>query len=332
MRYLVTFIFSFISTLTLGQTTNASTISSSSSTTIATNGSVLNTGRLMLEGELVLDGNGQIQSNNVLSIPTLSFISGNYSLIGTLQIGNSLSLGGVLSTQSEARLIIESSASVDAQDGGYVNGPLYHRGTGDKFYPIGSGDRYTPVSLAGIQGDSINEVSADWYWQIISEGLFNGAQVALPILSEDASLFSGDNVRGVVLEANADRSTATNLGRGNGSDNTQVVSQDITVGPAVVIGVEIVVELVIRYLISPNGDNQNDYLFFVKLDLIEGTKKVYFLDRWGSRVGVEINTFVNDDPSLGPLFERFEPGNYICILELEDGRSIRQAITILKDQ
>ncbi|MEM9857795.1 MAG: gliding motility-associated C-terminal domain-containing protein, partial [Bacteroidota bacterium] len=314
MRYLVTFIFSFISTLTLGQLTNASTISSSSSTTIATNGSVLNTGRLMLEGELVLDGNGQIQSNNVLSIPTLSFISGNYSLIGTLQIGNSLSLGGVLSTQSEARLIIESSASVDAQDGGYVNGPLYHRGTGDKFYPIGSGDRYTPVSLAGIQGDNntlvgvqsintdiglsagtlpvaINEVSADWYWQIISEGLFNGAQVALPILSEDASLFSGDNVRGVVLEANADRSTATNLGRGNGSDNTQVVSRDITVGPAVVIGVENVVELVIRNLITPNGDNQNDYLFIENLDLIEGTKKVYFLDRWGSRVGVEINTF-----------------------------------------
>ncbi|MEM6524230.1 MAG: gliding motility-associated C-terminal domain-containing protein [Bacteroidota bacterium] len=354
MRLFYTVLFCLITTITFGQLTNGTTISSGSNATIATNGSVLNTGTLALEGALVLDGSGQIQSNSVTSLPSLSIISGDYSLLGTLSISNSLLLGGILSPQTDARLVVESAASISIQ-GGYVNGSLFHQGTGDKFYPIGTANRYTPVSLSGIQGDentlvgvqsvngdiglsttvlpvSISAVSSSWYWQITSETTFDGAQVTLPVLAEDEALFSAGNVQGVVIETGNDRSTADNLGRGGGSDNTQVVSRELTVGPAVVIGAENVVEVVIRNLITPNGDNQNDYLFIENLDLIDGTKKVYFLDRWGSRIGEDIDDFVNDDPSLAPFFERFESGNYICILELEDGRTIQQAITILKDQ
>lgn len=343
-----------IAVFSQGQLTNGTTITSSSNSIITTNGSVINNGTLNLGGELVLDGEGVVRSSGEITIPTLNIVSGDYIVSGSLSITESLSLTGIVRPDDGAQFILEPGTVIDVS-GGYVDGTLFHRGAGDRFFPVGVGDRYAPVNLFGIQGDdntlvgiqavnadvglssltlplSVNSVSSSWYWQIFGEGNFNGTQVALPVLAEDVDLFTMGNVQAVVLEVNADRSVAASLGRGGGSDNTQVVSREATIGPAVVIGAENVVELVIRNLITPNGDNENDYLFIENLELVDGVKKVYFLDRWGSKTGDDIDDFVNDDPSLAAFFERFESGNYICILELEDGRMIKQAVTVLKDQ
>lgn len=344
-----------ISTLALGQLRNNSIMIVSDNTLTLGNTGMANSNTLLFQGnsQLTLDGTGSIESTDVLTVPNLTMQGGEYTIAGNLTIENELSLrSGTLSPGGGISMIIGNTGMVTRQEG-FVNGVLYHTGTGDKFYPIGTNGTYTPVTLSGVQGTSttllgiqavqedinipvsalptnLNAVSSNWYWALISDDTFNGARAVLPVLPEDAALLTA-NTEGVVVEISEDRSVVESLGRGIGSDDTQVAGQDLTNGPVVAIGVRNVVQLTIRNLITPNGDRENDYLYIENLELIEGTKKVYFLDRWGARIGKDIMNFVNDDAGLAAFFESFESGNYICILQLEDGRTIQQAVTILKE-
>ncbi|TRX61176.1 hypothetical protein FNH22_03735 [Fulvivirga sp. M361] len=354
MKSLLSLLLSIYSVTGLSQFTNSNTLVSSSGTTVVTNTSVVNTGTLSLQGELVLNGGGTFTTNSAIRIPGLTLQTGSYATSGQITVTDNLTLqSGTFLPDADAQFIVGPNAVITRQEG-YVAGTLYHQGAGDKFFPIGTADTYTPVSLTEVQNAtealvgiravnqdigintavlpvSINNVSSDWYWEILAENTFNGARIALPVLPEDSELLSSGNVEGVVVEVSDDLSQANSLGRGSGSDGTQVVSRDITTGPIVTLGARNIVQVVIRNLITPNGDNENDYLFIENLELIEGTKKVYFLDRWGANTGNNIMDFVNDDPGLTAFFERFESGNYICVLQLEDGRKIKQPVTILKE-
>lgn len=85
----------------------------------------------------------------------------------------------------------------------------------------------------------------------------------------------------------------------------------------------------IRNLITPNGDGDNDRLYIENLELYPGAHTVTLAERNGKPV-ITMNNFSNDNISVSDDFERLEPGAYICVLVLADGTKFMQSITILK--
>ncbi len=85
----------------------------------------------------------------------------------------------------------------------------------------------------------------------------------------------------------------------------------------------------IRNLITPNGDGENDRLYIENLELYEGQHTVHFSDRNGKSL-FTIENFSNDNVSIADDFERLDSGPYICILVLADGTRFMQSITLLK--
>jgi hypothetical protein len=85
----------------------------------------------------------------------------------------------------------------------------------------------------------------------------------------------------------------------------------------------------IRNLITPNGDGQNDRLFIENLELYPGQHTVTITDRNGRPI-FTINNFSNDNISPTDDFKRLDSGPYICVLVLADGSKFMESITILK--
>ncbi len=85
----------------------------------------------------------------------------------------------------------------------------------------------------------------------------------------------------------------------------------------------------IRNLITPNGDGENDRLYIENLELYPGAHTVTITERNGKPV-MTIRDFSNDNVSVSDDFARLDEGAYICVLVLADGNKFMESITILK--
>ncbi|ELR72237.1 hypothetical protein C900_01791 [Fulvivirga imtechensis AK7] len=332
------------------------TMASAPGTEITTNASFFNEGELVLGNNTTLSivGQGVIESINSIEIPQLIMSGSSYSLSGQWIISKALSLqSGTITPDASAQLTVGPGGTVIAENGAYVNGTLFHTGTGEKFYPIGVAGTYAPVTLHSVQGagdlllgiqahtgslgettlpNNVQSASSNWHWEMHILGTFSGSTVTLPVLAGDEALLEGGNTQPVVLESNSDLTLITDLGNGLASDKTLVRSNKPAVGPFLLLGSKLILVPIIHNIITPNGDEKNDYLIIDAVEAYADSNEVIILDRWGNEVYRQENfrNFNAFDNPYDNSFDFLASGNYICILKYGNGQTLKQTITVLK--
>jgi hypothetical protein len=312
-----------------GGLNNASTLTDLSSAQVFLTGGnqTIMTGIPMTVLGLTIDGGGT------------KTLSGEWTLLRDLVFNR-----GIVSVSS-GKLLYTGSTILQGNPDAYVNGTLFQRGAGVRFFPVGEGTTYMPMSLNDVQ-DAATEIGvtpvttradlelpldvnsiANRYWQLTASGgtvRSSSASLYFPGSSIDASQ------QLVVVQADdANGATAVNLGGGIQGDF--VTSFVPVTKPVLTLGVGDEVNILIRDLITPYfDDGVNDQLHIVNIEFTV-ENKVTLMDRWGLVVK-QWKNFRNEEAYD---FSQFSPGNYICVLEYQltpeaGTKKMSQMVTILK--
>ncbi len=163
----------------------------------------LDTGRFILSGD-----KPQLINHNGQKVYTLVIDGAGEKTLGSdLGVTNKFKLNNGLITPTENFLLtLQNSVEVsEGNDNSYVNGTLYHIGLGDKRYPIGKNNHYSPVSLLDIQGSDptigfevfepntdpqypkvLQSVSETRYWKkTIMAGTLDGSRINLRVAEDE---------------------------------------------------------------------------------------------------------------------------------------------------
>lgn len=344
-------------------TTSATTQFTTSATTVmATNGAIRNSSTAFnFRGSIELTGANQLLTSAVpVTLGGLALASsGNKSVEGEWTITRELLFRQGLLAPSFApvnggKILYMGSATLSGNPNSYVNGTLYQRGEGTRFFPLGEGATYLPMSLTNVQdGDveigvrafnsgvsltlplDVSEVANNRHWRIsTSGGTYRGSPASLYV---PGSSVDGSGQLVVVQAEDAADATAINLGGGLSGDF--VASFLAANKPILTLGIGERVDLRILDLITPfNADNINDQLKIVNVEYTFDNK-VTLLDRWGVPVKTWKNFRNYDDPinpnTDGFDFSRLSPGNYVCVLEFQltpdsPVQKLTQMISVLK--
>jgi hypothetical protein len=187
---------------------------------VVTGGEVVNKATFVNQGNLVLTSNWQNLASYPSALGSIALLgsapqkfSHNGDAIGVLYIENPTSVEvsgdvtvagklilaeGLVIPVNSAEVVISEEAVVEGGgSNAYVEGMLYHSGTGTKFYPIGKNGWYAPLTLEQVTGQNpvvgveFSESTAqpltgpdmqlpDFYWQVHSlSGTFTGSPVSL---------------------------------------------------------------------------------------------------------------------------------------------------------
>jgi len=338
-------------------------------TTISSNTIVIAKGEISIRGSfgnnsaqtnfnetyLLLKGASQtLNTSSPLTLRGLTVEGGSTkTLQGEWTITNDLVFTSGIVTIGSGKILYSGSDVLSGNPASFVNGQLFQRGTGTRFYPIGVGNVYAPMAFGSVQQGNIDlgvrafaanaslslplDVSAiatNRYWEVnTAGGTFSGSGVSLYV--PGSSIDAASQL--IVVQADAVGGDAVNLGGGVTGDF--VVSFDPAVQPILTLGIVETVELQIKDLITPfNSDEINDFL---KIDNIQFTSEntVTLLDRWGVVVKTWTNFRNYDDPNDPNTdafdFSRLSPGNYICVVQYRltpssPKQEMTQMISVLK--
>ena len=222
---------------------------------------------LQTPGTIRLVGTNQQVHANDLSLGNLSIEGGGTKqLRGAIVLQNELSLvDGVLQTNESSQLILTSDAQVEGgSSDSYVNGFLYHSGTGEKFYPIGNSGIYAPVTLLNVTGDNPTVGVAyfptsaiagpEFHWQQrVINGTYDGSAAQLTFMSDHAD-YRDYSPELVILSAEERSDQYTVLGqsslavRGN---RYTIASDQPTAQPILSVGFDIPEDS--KHLYLPNA-------------------------------------------------------------------------------
>jgi hypothetical protein len=267
---------------------------------------------------------------------------GTKTIQGTWEVQTTFDLiNGLVTVVPGAKLAYSGTEPLTGSADSYVNGQLYYRGSGQLFFPIGTSALYVPVTInnASDQEYGIQVVASDPAFALppgVTAGftehywLFTVApatDVSLSTNGMDAFLQQGGAP--IVLEAAATGGVATTLS-GTVADNFVTSAQAVS---QVVVGVGLQPEftVIIHDMITPfTADDVNDKLFIENIDLTT-SNHVTLIDRYGVVVS-EWDDYSNE---IEYDFQRFSPGNYICVVEYVPTGSTAKAVakgnvTILK--
>jgi hypothetical protein len=267
--------------------------------------------------------------------------AGVKTLSGNWDVSNELVLTeGILKIANGSKLTYSGSSPLTGQSSSFIDGFLFRRGSGRMLFPIGAGSQYSPAVLENpAQGEygvrvvpqdpafAITEpVEASFtgqYWEVAGSP---NSTISLSLNGMDSFL---EGKIPVVLEAAATGSIATSLS-GTVADNFVISAQNIS-QPIVGVGALAEFALVIHDLVTPfTRDEVNDKIHIKNIHLTT-SNKVKLLDRYGVVVG-EWTNYSND---IDFDFQKFSPGNYLCIVEYDLPASsaksvVKGMITILK--
>ncbi len=338
------------------------TISTNADVSIESNLSNLGSASLVLVGE-----NQNITTANEFVIKRLTILGGGlkrFTNRTTVEILLDLSEGHILAEDAFGFAgdpgLIENASELS-----FVLDKFFYDRTATDVsstltFPIGSnanGVGYAPLVVEGVSSGSlvvgsvsngsfasevspinlpleVGSASSNWYWQIEDENNnFSGGQIVLPFREEDKAEFNTFD-RPVVLQVDAS-GLAVNLDNDflSGSiadDNVQSRNPGST--GYFMVGRVISETPLVHNIISPNGDNVNDYLFVQNVDRYP-ENEITLVDRWGVAVYQKKN-YVNPVPEVGLPGDDFTflpPGNYICIFKYNGGENtIKQTVTVAK--
>jgi hypothetical protein len=278
----------------------------------------------LFAADLLLSGTDQTLSTVApVVLNSLSIGGGGIkTLEGQWEVQNKLELGdGVVVVGSGAKLVYSGSQAVAGSTDSYVNGYFYYKGSGLLFFPVGTTGVYAPLVITNatdsqeygvraVEGDAgfalPPDVKASFtghYWELTAAP---NSTVSLSLDGMDVLLQEGVPV---VLQAQAVGGVATSL---SGSVNNNLVTSANAVSETIVgVGVLPEFTLIIHDMITPfTQDDVNDKLVIENIDLTE-SNKVTFIDRYG----VIVKEWTNYTNDIEFDFQRFNPGNYICVVE-----------------
>ena len=180
--------------------------------------SIIDSGRFIL-----YSAKPQLINHNSQEVYTLVVDGAGEKTLGSdLKVSNTFELiNGLITPTENFLLTMQDNVKVtDGNDNSYVNGALYHVGLGDKLFPIGKNNHYSPVQLLDVQGSTptigfevfepntdpqypkaLQAVSETRYWKKnILAGTLDGSRINLRV-AEDENI--GDVTLAVITEATA---------------------------------------------------------------------------------------------------------------------------------
>jgi gliding motility-associated-like protein len=242
---------------------------------------------------------------------------GEKRFLANITIENELNLSeGVLVSSNDAKIIFSSTAKITGgSDDAYIVGTVYHKGAGQKLFPVGDGNHYLPVTLTNIEGASaevgvrvvdmnntsiplkkevlLTAISNQRYWELdVISGSISNSKAILPVVDEN--IVTSETLA-VVAESDDLSNEFRNLGHDTDaqSSNDRVTSNNFISMRFLAVGAKKETESVFVYnAISPNGDDKNGVL---TIDNIESfpDNKVSLFNRWGDKV-FEMMGYDND--------------------------------------
>ena len=329
---------------------------------LVNNGTIINNGDMQVGGAWINNnqydaGTGQITFNSdhpqVINHNDQSFSKltisggGEKRFLANITIENELNLSdGVLVSSNDAKIIFNSTAHITGgSDDAYIVGAVYHKGPGQKFFPVGDGNNYLPVTLTNIEGATaevglhvvdlnntstplkkeklLTAISDQRYWELdVVSGSIANSKAILPVVDE--SIVTSETLA-VVAESDALSNEFRNLGHETGTQlsNDRVTSNNFISMRFLAVGAKKDNESVFVYnAISPNGDDKNGVLI---IDNIESfpDNKVSLFNRWGDKVfemigyDNEIKVFVGRK-NIGSD-EDLSAGTYYYVIHRREG-------------
>ena len=332
--------------------------------TLVNNGTIINNGDMQVGGSWINNmqydaGQGQITFNsdrpqvinhNDQAFSKLTIRGGGEKLfLANITIEDELDLSdGTLVSQNGARIIFSPGAQiVGGSDRAHINGPVYHRGAGEKLFPLGNGSVYLPVTLLNIEGadaevgvqsvelqgialqpsPSLKAVSASRYWQLdVVSGQISQSQVTLPV--RDESMVT-DADQAVVSQSQGLSGKFETLGQSQfeGSVfNGMVTSSNFVTMPFLAVATASDDRrLVVYNAVSPNGDGLNDFLRILNIEYFPENKFSLF-NRWGDLV-FEMEGYDNAERvfrgrSSVSGEKELPTGTYFYVIETGDGQKV----------
>ncbi|MGB3848599.1 MAG: hypothetical protein WA958_01430 [Tunicatimonas sp.] len=190
---------------------------------------------------------------------------------------NRLSLtNGILQPSASSQLLIAPSSQITGGSAqSYVDGFLYHQGTGTKFYPVGRNGTYAPATLLNVTGDepvmgmayfsspAIDGTPFHWQVQTLS-GTYAGSRAELTFTAPNAD-YAAYRDEIMVLGAETPGTDFTSLGQSTLSgqgDRFTISSDEPSALPLLTVGFDIPVNTQNLYLpnafsaSAPNPEDQ----------------------------------------------------------------------------
>ena len=289
-------------------------------------------------GTLILAGDDQQIMNNGQTLQDLELRNGSKTISDDLVIEGELTFNefAFLDITEEAKLTLGQDVLITgAGPNAYIRGKLYRTGTGDLFFPIGSGEAYLPVTLVdvigldpevaltavsespdqGIGGD-LEELFGQQYWILESDQNYQASFINIHI-SNDSTL---DTANLVVAQAVSETASFNTLGRSTiqyDGENGDITSQGNAIGPyfTVAIAPEVPPLPTLRVInaLTPFQDGRHDFLRIENIELYPDNQ-VEIFDRSGIKV-FSISNYDNRErvfrgvPNQGAISE-LQDGNY----------------------
>ena len=259
---------------------------------------------LSSEGSLHLVGSDQQVWLESASLSSLSIRGG-----GTKQLSNKLTIlkelslvDGILQPDESSQLMLGSSAQLNGGSStSYVDGFLYHTGTGEKFYPVGKNGTYAPATLLKVTGSnptvgmayfpSAPFNGAEFHWQqSVIDGTYDGSPVELTFTNKNAD-YEAYSHELLVLAAEDHSGRYTALGQsslGIRGNRFTIASDHATAQPILTVGFDIPEDTKHLYLpnaFSPTAPDAEDRRIKVYGQKIS-SRNFYFAiqDTWGTLV------------------------------------------------
>lgn len=340
---------------------------------IVNNGLIINNGDIQVGGlwqnnGIYESGSGQLTltstqtqtiNHNDQSFTRLTISGGGEKIFGAnITIENELVLNnGILKSSGGAKIsITENAAITGGSKTSFIEGPLYHTGTGNKYYPIGINNIFLPVELLGIEGTiptvgillhapnpnldvdaSLKAVTDQQYWQLdVLSGSFNNAIIKLSVVEE---LFL-ETIQDAVVVQSTDLDTPfSSIGGANITGDVMdgsVTSVGLATQALFTIGFsteETSADINVYNAISPNGDGIHDFLKIVNIELYPANF-VTIYTRWGDKVfemagyNNAENIFIGKS-NVGKNRQLLE-GTYYYIVEKGDGSKNESGFIVIR--
>lgn len=290
---------------------------------VINNGTIINNGDIQVagfwqnngtyepgQGQLTLTSSSpQVINHNAQSFTRLRIEGGGDKIFGAdIKIINELLMSsGNLVSASGSKLIIEDGATISGgSDNSYIDGPIYHVGTGYKYFPVGSGNVFLPLELTNVTGTSptvgvlltlpntntnvqgnLMAVSPQQYWQLdIIAGSFDGSQVVLPLRDEtfldiiDQAVVAQSTSLGAPFISLGASARTGDFSAGTVTSEMAATQMFLTVGR---FEGEVGSDLSIYNAVSPNDDGMNDFFKILNIDQYPNNI-VTIYTRWGDKV------------------------------------------------
>ncbi|MCF6351675.1 MAG: gliding motility-associated C-terminal domain-containing protein [Cyclobacteriaceae bacterium] len=344
------------------------------SDSVVNNGTIINNGEIQVggiwqnndtyqpgQGQLTLTSSQtQVINHNNQSFTRLTISGGGAKIFeADITIENELVMdNGILQSSGNAKIIINEGAIISGGSANsYIDGPLYHVGTGDKYYPIGINNVFLPVDLLGIQGSmptigvllrtpnpnlavvgNLVGVTDQQYWELdVLSGIYDNSFVRLPINEE---LFL-ESVQQAVVAQSSDLDTPfTSVGGTNISGdvvNGRVTSEVASIQNFLTIGQnaeEATTGINVYNAISPNEDGINDFLKIGNIELYPNNNVTVYT-RWGNKVFEMFNYDNVDNVFVGQTNvgkqKQLLDGTYYYVIEKGDGSKNESGFIVIRN-